>query len=289
MGPTVSEGVGVYPTSEELELDAVLRDIIGAAQRSYPTFRLPPDDFVAYLRERLPADIPQPLALREMHTSDLYLACACANGDVHAFAAFEERCVSHLDRALGRMGLATDVIADVKQDIRSRVLIGEGGRAEIVDFCGRGDLRGWVRVMAARHAIRRQCRARREVSVEDDELLQRMAASDNPELDYAKGLYRQEFRRAFEGAFRALPDREQMLLSLHYIDGSTLDELAGLYRVHRATVARWLARARDLVFEDTKERLMSQLDVLPQDLDSILRMVRSQIEISLQDLRARKR
>lgn len=288
MGRTVSEGVDA--TSEELKLDAVLRDIIGAAQRTYPTFCLPPDVFVAYLRERLPADIAQPLALREMHTSDLYLACACANGDVQAFAAFDERCLSHLDRALSRMGIAIDVIAEVKQDICIRVLLGEGGRAEIVDFCGRGDLRGWVRVMAAREAVRRQCRARREVSVEDDELLQRMAASDNPELDYAKGLYRQEFKRAFESALRALPDREQTLLRQHYVDGLTLDELASLYRMHRATAARQLARARVLVFEDTRGRLMSQLDVLPQDLDSILRMVWSQIEISLRVLRrGRKR
>jgi RNA polymerase sigma-70 factor (ECF subfamily) len=181
------------------------------------------------------------------------------------------------------------VTAEVKQDIRGRVLVGDGGRAAIVEFSGRGDLRGWVRVMAVRQALRLQCRARREVSVDDDELLQRIVVPGNPELDYAKVIYRQEFKRAFEGALRALPDRERTLLRQHHVDGLTIDELGSLYRVHRSTAARLLVSARLLVLEATRTRMMSQLDVQPQDLDSIMRMIRSQIEISLDGLQRGRR
>jgi RNA polymerase sigma-70 factor (ECF subfamily) len=267
------------------DLDAILHVIISAAQRTCPTFHVPPDVFVAYLRERLPVDIPQPLALPRMHTSDLYLACACAHGDPQAIAAFDERCLKHLDRVLGKMGLAIDAIVEVKHEVRFRVLVGDRGRAEIVDFSGRGDLRGWVSVIATRQALQRQFRARREVSMDDDELMQRIVAPDDPELNYVKRIYREEFKRAFEGALRALPEREQTLLRQHYVDGLTLDELASLYRVHRATAARLLARARVLVLEATRERLMSRLGVSSNDLDSILRMIWSRIEISLRGLR----
>jgi len=278
---TVSEGA--ESTSDEF--DAALRDIIAVAQRACPTFVVPVDVFAAYVRERLATDVPPEVALRRMHALDLYLACACAHGNAEAIAAFDKRCLGPLDRALRRMGIDPDVIAEVKQTIRSRVLVGEGGRAEIVDFYGRGDLRGWVRVMAARHAFRMNSRARREVAIENDELLQRMVAPENPEIDYAKGLYRQQFKRAFEAALQALPDREQTLLRQHYIDGSTLDELATLYRVHRSTAARLLSRARTMVLEATRDQLISELQVPSQDLDSILRMIWSQIEITLRGLR----
>ncbi len=285
----MGSGDGESPASDDHELDAILLDIIGSAQRACPTFSLPPEVFVAYLRERLPADVARPLALRQMHTSDLYLACACARGDLRAFAAFDARCLSHLGRVLRRMGIAADLTAEVKQDIRSRVLVGDGGPAAIVEFSGRGDLRGWVRVMAVRQALRLQYRARREVSVDDDELLQRIVVPGNPELDHAKVIYRQEFKRAFEGALRALPDRERTLLRQHHIDGLTIDELGTLYRVHRSTAARLLVGARLLVLEATRARMMSQLDVPRQDLDSIMRMIRSQIEISLDGLRRGRR
>jgi RNA polymerase sigma-70 factor (ECF subfamily) len=268
-------------TASSHELDATLLDIIGSARETCPTFSVPAEEFVAYLWARIPSDVPPLAALRQMHTDDLYLACACARGDVHAFAAFDERCLGHLDRFLRRMGIDEDVCAEVKQEIRRRVLVGDGRPPEIVDFSGRGDLRGWVRVMAVRQALRRQERARRDIAVEDDELLERIVAPGNPELDYAKGMYRKEFKRAFDAALRGLSDRERTLLRQHYIDGLTIDELGQLYRVHRSTAARLLARARTSVLEATRAQMMCQLDVQSQDLDSIMRMIRSQIEISL--------
>jgi len=278
---------GDLPASEDI--DAILLDIVGAAQRAFPTFELPRDVFVAYLRERIPADVQPPVALRQMYTSDLYLACGCARGNVRAFAVFDDHCLAPLDRILGKMGIGADVSADVKQDIRGRVLVGSGGRAQIVDFAGRGDLRGWVRVMAVRQALQRQCGRRRELPVEDDELLQRIVAPGTLELDHTKRRYQQEFKRAFDDALRALPERERTLLRQHHVDGLSIDEIAVLYRVHRSTAARLLVRARLRVLEATRARMMSELDVRSHDLDSILRMIRSQIEISLRGLRHRRR
>ncbi|HSS03265.1 MAG TPA: sigma-70 family RNA polymerase sigma factor [Kofleriaceae bacterium] len=271
--------------STPIDFDAALGNVLDAAQRSFPTFCLSPDVFVAYLRERLPPDLPPPIALRRMHTSDLYLACACAHGDPDAIAVLDERYLGQLDRALSRIGIDRDTVADVKQEIRYRVLVGDGGHAEIVDFAGRGDLRGWVRVMATRRALQHQSRARREQATEDDELWQHLVAVEPHMFEHAKELYRREFKLAFETALRALPHREKTVLRQHYLDGATLDELALLYRVHRATVTRILGRAREMVLASTRDRLMSELDVPLQELDSILRMIWSRIEFSLRAIR----
>ena len=265
-------------------------DVISAAQDAYPTVCLPSEVFLAYLGDRLPSEVPLPLAIRQTHTADLYLACACARRDVRALAAFDDRCLRPLDRVLLGMGIADDVIAEVKQEIRNRVLIGDGKPPKIVEFEGRGDLRSWVRVIAVRWALQRQSRARREQPADDDRLLHDIVGSSNPELDHAKGLYRREFKRAFEEALRELPARELVLLRQHHVDGSTIDELAALYRVHRATAARMLVRARMFVLEATRARMMAQLRVQPDELDSILRMIRSNLDVSLGiALRRRKR
>jgi RNA polymerase sigma-70 factor, ECF subfamily len=281
---------GSEPEVAADELEEVLLDIVASAEHMWPTFTLSSDVFVTYLCDRLPDDVPCLLALRQTHASDLYLACACARGNVHALAAFDERCVSQLDRVLRKMGFGVDVSAEVKQEIRVRVLFGDGERPEILDFRGRGDLRSWVRVIAVRHALRRKSRTRREVATEDEELLHKMGVPGDPELDHEKWVYREEFKRAFDGALRALSDRERTLLRQHHVDGLTIDELGRLYRVHRSTAARLLVRAREAVYEATRARMMSQLDVQSQDLDSILRMIQSQIDISLHALQgARKR
>jgi len=280
----------MYSETDAVELDALLLDVIRGAQRVWPMVALPTEVFVTYLGERIPPGVPDHLALRQMHTADLYLACACARGDVRAFAAFDDRCLRRLDRVLAKVGIDAITSREIEQDIRSRVLVGDGRPAQIVDYSGRGDLRGWVRVMAVRQVLQRRRRTRREVVVENDELLQRIVTPGNPELDYLKRIYRQEFTRAFEAALRALPAREQTVLRQHHVDGLSVDDLGRLYRMHRSTAARLVIRARMLVLEATRARMMSELGVQPQDLDSIIRMIRSQIEISLRALqRSRKR
>jgi RNA polymerase sigma-70 factor (ECF subfamily) len=270
------------------EHDAILLDTIGAARGAYSTIELPPEVFVAYLGDRLPVNVPLAVALRQTHTADLYLACACARRDVRAFALFEDRCVSRLERMLGKMGISDDLCAEIMQDIRDRVLIGSRGPAEILDFTGRGDLRGWVHVMAVRQAVRRQHRARRECPLDDGEMLEQAAVAGSPESEYVKRAYGQEFKAAFEGALRDLPDRERLLLRQHYVDALTIDELAALYQVHRSTAARLVERARLRVLEGTHAEMLSRLEVQPQDLESIIRMIRSQLEISLRALRRRR-
>src|ERR1043166_3670263 len=218
---------GEYPPA--VPSDPLWRDIFDSARRSFPMIDVPADVYAAYLRERIPAAMAESEALHQMYTADLYIACACARGDANAVAVFEDHCVRRLDGVLARMGFDADTSAEVKQDIRSRLFVGDGRCAEIVKYAGRGDLRGWVRVMAIRRAMRRKLGARRETASEDSELLQRIVAPGDPELDYARRVYQEAFQRAFASAVRALPDRERTLLRQHHLDGLTIEQLGCLY------------------------------------------------------------
>lgn len=271
-------------------VDELASDLLAAARRAFPMIALPGAVFITYLIERVAVGVPLEAGLRQLHATDLYLACACGTGCPRALAAFEDHCLRGLDRVLGRLGLDGDAIAEIKQQIRSRVLAGDGGRAELTDFAGRGDLRGWIRVMAVRLALQHQRRVRRELPLDEDDRLPQLVAPGDLALDPAKGAYRAQFKQAFEAALHALPSRDRTLLRQHYLDGLTIDELGALYRVHRSTAARLVMRARDQVLEATRATMMADLGVAPPDLDSIMRMIRSQIEISMRALlRGRRR
>jgi RNA polymerase sigma-70 factor (ECF subfamily) len=101
-------------------------------------------------------------------------------------------------------------------------------------------------------------------------------------------MYRRPFETAFRDAIQTLPDRERTLLRQHFLDGVSIHELSTLYRVHRATIGRWLERARDAVLESTRAHLMDRLDVPSAEIESILRLVLSKLEISLGPLFKRR-
>ena len=65
-------------------------------------------------------------------------------------------------------------------------------------------------------------------------------------------------------------------------DDLSIDEIGVLYGVHRATVARWIASVRESLFELTRRALISRLSIDEGDVDSVLRMIDSQLDISIE-------
>jgi len=261
--------------------DALLSEIVRAAQAAWPNVTLAPEIFVRHLHERLPPDMPADEALSQLHTTDLYLACACAEGDAQAIAAFDTHALAVIDRALAPLPVDADGVAEVKQILRHNLLVGDGRRREILDFRGRGDLRGWVRVMAVRVALAMVRRARRSETFDDALVDGAVRGNEDPELAYLKRQYGHEFKSAVTEALAGLNARERTLLRQQVIDKLSIDEIGTLYRVHRATAARWLARARQSVRTATRASLMRRLALQPAELDSILRLIGSRLEVSL--------
>lgn len=54
-------------------------------------------------------------------------------------------------------------------------------------------------------------------------------------------------KHAIEDAAAELAPRDRALLRLHLVERASIDDIAALYRVHRATVARWIQSAREIV------------------------------------------
>lgn len=278
-GRLESSGLPLRSGSDQHLLEAAFR----AAAAEWPTVQLAPEAFFEHLARHLPEGLPLAAALHQTNSNDLYLACACALGDEHAIAAFESHCLSVVESAVARA--SSDMVAEIKQRIRQRALTADSGPPRIAAFSGRGNLRGWVRVMATRESIQLAQRHRREVMTDDEELLHAFVTPGDSELDLAKKQYCDEFTRAFDVALRSLPARDQTLLRQHVLDGLTIDQLGALYHVHRATAARSLERARQALLAATRQQMMGKLRVRSSELDSILRLIRSKIKVSLGGLR----
>ena len=258
-----------------------------SARAAWPSVELGADAFIAHLTRHLPAHAVATDSLAQLNVADLYLACACAAGDGQAIEAFERHCLDGVNRALARMGFDADRISEVKQLIRCRVLLADRGPPRILEFTGRGALRAWIRVIAVREALRMTRRADREIEIDDIDKLQAFVTATG--LEHEKQSYRHAFNEALDRALRALPSRDRTMLRQHVLDGMTIDQLAALYRMHRATAARTLERARRLILAATRAHMRTDLDVSSAELDSILRLIRSRLDVSLRGLRRDRR
>jgi RNA polymerase sigma-70 factor (ECF subfamily) len=70
-------------------------------------------------------------------------------------------------------------------------------------------------------------------------------------------------------------------LRQRYVDGLTIDELDAMLGQHRSTVARRIAKAETSLMVAVRQKLMEKLRINKGELESLVRMIRSQIEVSL--------
>lgn len=265
------------------DLEGRLQDMVSAARARWPDFIIPPETFVAYVASRLPTDRGGLEALTSAHADDLYLSCACARGDRAAIAAFDRTYVAEIGVALSRMRMSNAGVDEVKQLVRQKLFVAEVGKiGKVADYSGRSGLRRWVRSVAVRTCLNYLRKGKREILVDDDRLLAGVSEEDDPEITYMKEKYRSEFREAFQEALAGLSDRQKSLLRYHYVDRLNIDEIGTIYRVHRVTAYRWLEKAREALVLQTNSLLKARLKVEEREFDSILRMIRSQLHISLQ-------
>jgi RNA polymerase sigma-70 factor (ECF subfamily) len=267
------------PWSQLPGLPELLAQKLSEARAAWPLIEVAEDRFLAYVARRIPSQGSPEKILRGLVAGDLYLACACADGDARAIAAMEAHTFAEIDRALLRLRQSPSTIDEVKQRVRQHLFV--GARPAIASYAGTGPLRRWVRVVAIRtfHQLREQ--AQGEVPVEKDLLEALPETASDPELLYIKQHYREAFGAAFATAMQSLSAPDRTLLRQHFIEGKSIDDLAVLHKVHRATAARWLAQVREAIAEKTRKLLMKELRVQRADFDSILRLIQSQLDVSI--------
>lgn len=265
-------------------LDSTLRRLLADARAAWPAIELDDDTFVRYLAERLPAGEDREAALAGLHVGDLFLACACVQQIPSAIAALERAFLGDLRAALSAIqGASPDFADEVRQVLRSKLLFDESRTPRIASYAGQGPLGAWIRVAALRVALdlvrQHQALDRKEIS--DEHLLEVPSPVGDPELQHLKARYAPEFRAAFAAAVAALPRRERTVLRLHYLDDLTVEKIGVVYHVHGSTISRWIAHARTTLFEETRRVLMERLALDTAELDSVLQLVQSQLDVSL--------
>ncbi len=266
--------------ADRAALEAILAAMHATGRAAWPGVEVGATELATEAGRRLGE--PDPDLLTRLCAPDLYLAIACARGDAAAIAALEQACFVELDVAARRTGASDAQAGDVRAHLRRILFVHEPGRpAATAEFTGRGDLRGYVRVIATRELIRVVKRGRREIALEDG-VLDALAAHTDPQLAYLRDRYHGEVSAALRAALDGLDEQPRALLRYSLVEGWSIDRIGALYGVHRATAARWLGAARDRLGELIRAHLAERLAIDSDEVASIVRMVQSRVEVSIE-------
>jgi RNA polymerase sigma-70 factor, ECF subfamily len=288
---------------EAKDLDEAMREALVAGRRAWPDVELAEARFAGWVSERT-------IDAETLRTrgAELYLACACALGEDsmqnpqrvphlprsfapdksggsardRALLLFDRTFIQTLRSGIARRTLSPEQLDELRQRLRVRLLTGP--RPRIASYQGHGPLGAWVRVAAARQALDMSAGARHAAESDGPLADALVSAGVDPEIAAAKRQFQAEFRTALEDSLASLLPREKTLLRMHFIDRLNIDEMGTIFRVHRATVARWLAAIRRQVFARVCEQLSLQLRSSPSEVASLVRLVRSEVEVSVQRL-----
>jgi RNA polymerase sigma-70 factor, ECF subfamily len=267
----IEAAVRLASATARAALVAAIEHGLDEAREAWPAGPEPDAELGAYLAERLEGDAPP-------HVADLYLAW-WAQRDSDGAAAFEARYGRDIERVVQRFPrLDAD---ELRQLLRVKLFVGP---SKLAEYTGRGALHSWLRVVASRTFVDAARAAARDLPLRED--------VDDPLLAIADGAFdvpraldrhvlRDAIRRAFARAVAALRERERTFLRLCTNEGLTLEQVAAAYHVGRATVARDLASARAHLREQTRRELEAILELAPTELDSVIRGLDSNLELSL--------
>ncbi|MCA9642066.1 MAG: hypothetical protein KC492_15275, partial [Myxococcales bacterium] len=163
--------------------------------------------------------------------------------------------------------------------------------SKLANFSGSGELDGWLSVLVTRTWLNLK-RDRREVPQEavavhvepESSLLGHgggRSDAQDPELAYLKELYKEQFRAAFTRAAANLEPEQRNVLRAYYGQGSSIDVIAAGRGVHRATAARRVGQAREQLLSETRRLLIAELNLSRSDLESVMRLIQSQLHLTL--------
>ncbi len=278
----IADRLGSTPGLEDAQ--ARLDAAYASATTRWPLLSLSPEGFVEFIAQRVPAE-SWPESLGSLHLEDLALACGCIRSDDNATAAFISEFGPKIDNIFRESSLVGLSAGDYRNRVVTHILVGKGGeRPRIAKYGGTGALRYWVGVVAGR-LLADLARARAgEESVPPARLDVLPAPDDSPEAAYLRHYYREQFEAAIEQAFAELEPRDRDLLRFYAVDKMPTPTIAALFDIHRGTAARWLKEARQKLLWATRDHLVDRFEVPRGELESILRLVQSQLDLSVRRL-----
>lgn len=270
-------------------LAAELEDFVAEAAGSYPQFSLDPFAFVRHVGALCRTGTPPRSELAKLRGPELYLAFACGLGVPQAVAAFQKTYDHDIDRGLRRASSVGLSEAELRQRAHVKMLVaGPDSTPHVMHYRGHGSLQGWVRVVVSRMAIDllRSHGSEREVAVAPAILAEVGRVEVDPRFEFLRERHRDVVQAALNDAFLALSDKERRILRGQLVQRLGTDDLGAMFGVHRSTASRWAAAARTALMRHTHENLRTALGTGDQTARSLVEMVRSQLELSVERLLA---
>ncbi len=236
-----------------------------SARAAWPKISVGDAVFAGYLGERIGVWPDKAAPLAGLQLGDLFLACGCVRGDSQALAAFDKTHIAKVGLFVRKLKLPAAMLQDLMQLLREKMLIGVPPQApKIASYAGRGSLEGWVRVSAVNAAMNLLRSEKRYAPEAEPE-----AIFDTPEVQHFRAQHEAAFSQAFAEAAQGLSERERGLLSLYFLDELSLERMAKVYQVHLSTVARWIEKARELLFDKTTALLRARLRLSAEELEDL--------------------
>jgi RNA polymerase sigma-70 factor, ECF subfamily len=249
---------------------------------SLKRYQVSPADFSEQVLARLAPSDPGWHVVEALELEDLVLAYACRRCDPSAMLAFERDCGGEFEAVVRKLRLDSAREADLRQLLWQRLFVGTDGPPKIQEYRGTGPLRHWFRVLATRFLLNEQRRSKREQLVLGSEYEELgIATAFDPELALLESSFRQQFRQALKAALRDLRPDQRNALRCHYLLAMTIDQMAEVFGVHRATAARRVVQAREKLLCHTRDRLRLVVGGDSEEIDSVIHRAQGQSSFSI--------
>jgi RNA polymerase sigma-70 factor (ECF subfamily) len=255
--------------------EEVVEELVASGLAAWPSLRVDREAFASHLRAMFADGAPPSAA--ELHAADLALAFACAAGDADAWRELDGAHLRHVPDFVARVDAAPGFGDEVRQRVAEKLVGPEG---KLRGYSGRGPLGGFLRVVAVREA-QSMVRARRPAGGGEVEVEELEEPGQGPELALLKRHSADTFRRAYAKVLAALDDETRTTLRLYFVDGLTYEQLGRALACSRATAARRVTEARELLVADVQKAIREELGPGAPGAETLFALVESQLQLSI--------
>lgn len=255
--------------------DAEIVRAFALGKVAWPGIELSIQEFAEFARPHsISANVPVEIL------QDLVLACACGRSVPSALQRFRERYFGVVRQAVRGFDDSQHFADEIYQRLSESLFVpGPRGDPKINRYRGQGPLAGFVHTSARRIALRLSAAAARFQG--EDALVQQFSQADEIEAAILKLQCRETINRALSVALRQLPRRERLILRMNLVEKVSTTRIAAMYKVSQPTVSRWIQRCVRTIRETVDDLVCDELDIDARELESLLLLVRSQIELTI--------
>lgn len=228
--------------------------------------------FEAWLAER---------QITEMrHREDLLLVFRCGHRDEPAWREVLE-CLQQRRGAIEKFSTDPDFASDIVARTLARLSEPRDlGEMRILAYRGTAPLGSWLTAVLVREAID-AVRGQRH----HEEIAQDVVDGDSlADSQLAKSQLAPIVHAAMAMALQTLTAKQRTLLHYRFVDKVSIGELATIFGVHRATIARTLAEVNALLNNQIRDSLVRDHNFPKDEVSALVRSVLSQQEGSLESL-----